>query len=67
VTVGDIVSLTVRANALVGGSESVSYIVPSGATTTTIATGLKSAIAADSKLVRIWCDCNLLWSSGHDK
>jgi hypothetical protein len=41
VTVGDIVSLTVRANALTGGSESVACIVPSGATTTTIATALK--------------------------
>jgi RHS repeat-associated protein len=51
VTVGDVVSLTIRAKALANGSESVTYLVPSGATTTTIATGLKTAIAADSKLV----------------
>jgi RHS repeat-associated protein len=51
VNVGDVLGLTIRANPLAGGSESISYIVPSGATTTTIATALKSAIAADSKLV----------------
>ena len=50
ITTGDVLGLTIHAPALSGGAESISYKVPSGATTTTIATGLKSAITADTKL-----------------
>jgi RHS repeat-associated protein len=50
VTTGDIVSLTVDDSALVNGPETVSYTVASGNTTTSIATGLASAINADAKL-----------------
>jgi RHS repeat-associated protein len=50
VTTGDIVSLNIRAKALTNGQESVGYLVPSGATTTSIAAGLVSAINADANL-----------------
>ena len=50
ITPGDVIGLTVRAGALATGTESISYKIPTGATTTSIATGLKTAITADTKL-----------------
>ena len=50
VTTGDVVSLIVDDSNLVDGPETVSYTVMSGDSTTSIATGLKSAINADTNL-----------------
>ena len=47
---GDVLSVKVTDPALTGGSESVSYTVLSADTLTSIATGVKSAINADSHL-----------------
>ena len=49
-TTGDVLTIKVRDPALTGGSESVPYTVLSTDTLTTIATGLKNAINADSHL-----------------
>ena len=50
ITVGDVLTLTVRDTALSGGSQNVSYTVASGNDLTAIATGLKNAINANSAL-----------------
>ncbi|HEY9778281.1 MAG TPA: RHS repeat-associated core domain-containing protein, partial [Planktothrix sp.] len=50
---GDIVSVTTTNSKLTNGTETVSYTVPGGATTTSIATGLTSAINADTNLSAI--------------
>jgi RHS repeat-associated protein len=52
-TAGDVLTFTVHDAGLSGGQEAVSYTVPSGATTTTIATGIAAAINADSNLQAI--------------
>ena len=49
-TTGDVLTLTVHDAALSGGQEAVTYTVLTGDTLTSIATGLKSAINADSHL-----------------
>src|SRR5208283_1341183 len=51
ITTGDVLGLTILATALSCGSESIAYKVPSGATTTTIAAGITSAINADAKFI----------------
>jgi RHS repeat-associated protein len=50
---GDVVSATTTNSKLANGTETVSYTVPGGATTTSIATGLTSAINADTNLSAI--------------
>ena len=48
VTTGDVVTLTMFNSGLSGGKKSISYTVPAGSTTSTIATALKNAINADA-------------------
>lgn len=50
VTTSDVLTITVTDSDLSGGSKSVNYTVVGGDTLTTIATGLKDAINADSDL-----------------
>lgn len=50
VTTGDVLSISVFNTSLSNGEETVSYTVLSGDTTSTIATGLKAAINADTHL-----------------
>lgn len=52
-TTGDVLTLSVFDPALSGGTESVTYAVLAGDTLTSIATGLKAAINADSNLQAI--------------
>ncbi len=53
VTTNDVVSATIENANLANGQETVSYTVPSGASTTTVATGLTAAINADAHLAAI--------------
>jgi len=53
VTAGNILTITVYDAGLSGGSKAVNYTVLAGATLTTIATGIKNAINADSALTAI--------------
>jgi RHS repeat-associated protein len=53
VTAGNVLTITVHDAGLSGGLKAINYTVPSGATTTTIATGIKSAINADTSLQAI--------------
>jgi hypothetical protein len=53
VTAGDVTSLTVYSAGLTGGSKTVSYTAAGGNTLTSIATGLRNAINADTSLAAI--------------
>lgn len=53
ITAGNVLTLTVHDTGLTGGQEAVSYTVLSTDTTTTIATGLKNAVNADTHLSAI--------------
>jgi RHS repeat-associated protein len=53
VTAGDVTSLTVYSAGLAGGSKTVSYTAAGGNTLTSIATGLRNAINADTNLAAI--------------
>jgi RHS repeat-associated protein len=53
VTAGDVTSLTVYSAGLTGGSKTVSYTAAGGNTLTSIATGLRNAINADTNLAAI--------------
>ena len=53
VTTNDVVSATIENSNLANGQETVSFTVPSGASTTTVATGLAAAINADSHLAAV--------------
>ncbi len=53
VTAGNVLTITVYDAGLSGGSKAVNYTVLSGATLTTIATGIRNAINADSALTAI--------------
>lgn len=52
-TTGDVLTITVKDPALTGGSRAVSYTVVSADTLTSIATGIKNAINADTALAGI--------------
>jgi YD repeat-containing protein len=53
VTVGNVLTLTAHDALLTGGLEAVSYTVKTGDTLTTIATGLATAVNADTKLAAV--------------
>jgi len=53
VTTSDALTITVYDAALSGGSKAITYTVPGGATTTSIATGFATAINADTALQAI--------------
>lgn len=53
VTAGNVLTITVFDAGLSGGSKAINYTVLAGATLTTIATGIKNAINADSALAAI--------------
>jgi RHS repeat-associated protein len=53
VTAGNVLTITVFDSGLAGGQKAVNYTVLAGATLTTIATGIRNAINADSALAAI--------------
>jgi RHS repeat-associated protein len=53
VTAGNVLTITVFDAGLAGGSKAVNYTVLSGATLTTIATGIRNAINADTALAAV--------------
>ncbi|MBP9092306.1 hypothetical protein KBI23_14855 [bacterium] len=53
VTAGNVLTITVFDSGLAGGQKAINYTVLAGATLTTIATGIKNAINADSALAAI--------------
>ena len=53
VTVGNVLTVTVFDAGLSGGQKSINYTVPSGATLTSIATGIRNAINADTALAAV--------------
>jgi len=53
VTAGNVLTITVFDAGLAGGQKAINYTVLAGATLTTIATGIKNAINADSALAAI--------------
>jgi len=53
VTVGNVLTVTVFDAGLSGGQKSVNYTVPTGATLTSIATGIRNAINADTALAAV--------------
>ncbi len=53
VTVGNVLTVTVFDAGLSGGQKSINYTVPSGATLTSIATGIRNAINADAALAAV--------------
>ena len=53
ITTGNVLTLTVKDGALAGGTEVISYTIPSGATLTSIATAIAAAVNADTNLSAI--------------
>ncbi|MCA0314798.1 MAG: LysM peptidoglycan-binding domain-containing protein [Candidatus Melainabacteria bacterium] len=53
VTVGNVLTVTVFDAGLSGGQKSVNYTVPTGATLTSIASGIRNAINADTALAAV--------------